>query len=60
MSFVPRNEDPRDYKVCFDKIEQQLGFELTMTVPDGVEEIMAALDDGRFPDSLDARYRNIP
>jgi nucleoside-diphosphate-sugar epimerase len=60
VSFVARSEDPRDYKVCFDKIEQQLGFELTMTVPDGVEEIMAALDAGRFPDSHDARYRNIP
>jgi nucleoside-diphosphate-sugar epimerase len=60
VSFVHRNEDPRDYKVSFDKIRTQLGYEVTMTVPTGIAEVLAALDAGRYPDSFDARYRNIP
>ncbi len=31
-----------------------------MTVPDGIAEIMQALDDGRFGDPYDSRYKNIP
>src|SRR3954465_2061902 len=60
VEFVTRQEDPRDYKVSFAKIRDALGYEVTMTVPLGVEELMAALDDGRFPDAFDGRYRNIP
>jgi nucleoside-diphosphate-sugar epimerase len=60
VEFVTRQEDPRDYKVSFDKIRDALGYQVTMTVPRGVEELMAALDDGRFPDAFDGRYRNIP
>jgi nucleoside-diphosphate-sugar epimerase len=60
VSFVQRSEDPRDYKVSFDKIRSNLGYEVTMTVPSGISELIDALDAGRFPDSFDARYRNIP
>jgi nucleoside-diphosphate-sugar epimerase len=59
VSYVRRDEDPRDYKVSFDKIRERLGFETTMTVPDGIAEVAAALDDGRFADPFDRRYRNI-
>ena len=31
-----------------------------MTVPDGIGEIIAALDAGAFPDPYEPRYRNIP
>ena len=60
VSFVHRDEDPRDYKVSFDKIARVLGFRPEVTVPDGVDEIVAALDDGRFGDPFDGRHRNIP
>jgi nucleoside-diphosphate-sugar epimerase len=60
VSFVPRSEDPRDYKVSFDKVRERLGFETLHTVPDGVSELLAALDDGQFEDPWDVRYRNIP
>jgi nucleoside-diphosphate-sugar epimerase len=60
VSYVKRQEDPRDYKVSFDKIRSVLGFETKMTVPDGIGEILAALDSGRFDDPFDGRYRNIP
>ena len=41
VSYVHRDEDPRDYKVSFDKIRAELGFETLMTVPDGIAEIIA-------------------
>ncbi len=60
VSYVHRDEDPRDYKVSFDKIRSQLGFETLMTVPDGIAEVLDALDAGAFGDPFDGRYRNIP
>src|SRR3954470_16260044 len=60
VRFVRRDEDPRDYKVAFDKIRDVLGFQTEMTVPDGIGEIIAALDAGQLPDAFDARYRNTP
>jgi nucleoside-diphosphate-sugar epimerase len=60
VSYVRRDEDPRDYKVSFDKIKAELGFETLMTVPDGIGEIIAALEAGQFGDPFDGRYKNIP
>lgn len=60
VSFVRRDEDPRDYKVSFERIRVELGFEPIMTVPDGIAEVIAALDAGTFGDPFDARYRNTP
>lgn len=59
VSFVRRDEDPRDYKVSFQKIADRLDYKVTRTVPEGIAELIGALDAGRFADS-DARvYRNI-
>jgi nucleoside-diphosphate-sugar epimerase len=60
VSYVQRNEDPRDYKVSFDKIRAELGFETLMTIPDGIGEILAALDEQAFGDPFDSRYKNVP
>ena len=60
VSFVPKDEDPRDYKVSFDKVKAVLGFETLMTVPDGIAEVAAALSSGTFDDPFDRKYRNIP
>jgi nucleoside-diphosphate-sugar epimerase len=59
VSFVRRDEDPRDYKVSFGKIADRLDYKITRTVPEGIAELIGALEAGRFADS-DARvYRNI-
>lgn len=58
VSYVKRDEDPRDYKVSFDKIKSVLGFETNMTVPDGIAEVAAGLDDELFGDPEDPKYRN--
>jgi nucleoside-diphosphate-sugar epimerase len=60
VSYVKKDEDPRDYKVSFDKIKAELGFETLMTVPDGIAEILAGLDEGKFGDPFDPRYKNVP
>ena len=59
-SYVTKTEDPRDYKVSFDKIKAVLGFETLMTVPEGIAEVMEALEAGQFEDPFDGRYKNIP
>jgi nucleoside-diphosphate-sugar epimerase len=58
VEYVHRNEDPRDYKVSFEKIRAELGFEPENRVPDGIDEIVAALEQHRFGDPYDGRYRN--
>lgn len=58
VTYVHRDEDPRDYQVSFDKIQTQLGFETLMTVPDGIAEVIDGLNAGDFSDPFDGRYRN--
>lgn len=60
VAYVPRDEDPRDYKVSFTRIAEVLGFSPTMTVPDGIGEIAAALDARRFVNPFDRCYTNTP
>jgi nucleoside-diphosphate-sugar epimerase len=60
VSYVHRDEDPRDYKVSFAKVRERLGFEPRMHVPDGVREIAEALEGGTFADPFAAGYRNTP
>ena len=60
VAFVRRDEDPRDYKVSFDKIRAELGFETDLTVPEGIAEVIDALEQNRFGDPFGGRYRNIP
>jgi nucleoside-diphosphate-sugar epimerase len=60
VSFVKRSEDPRDYKVSFDKISSVLGFLTQNTVPEGIGEVIRALSAGAFADPYASRYRNVP
>lgn len=60
VRYVHRDEDPRDYCVCFDKIKNVLGFNITRTVPQGIREIIASLNMGIIENPDDQRYYNIP
>lgn len=55
---VERTEDPRDYRVSFDKIRSALGFQTTRTVPEGIEELVELLRSGAIEDPFAAEYRN--
>jgi nucleoside-diphosphate-sugar epimerase len=55
---VARTEDPRDYRVSFDKIQSQLGFATVRTVPEGIDEVLGLLRSGAIPDPFGDVYRN--
>ena len=55
---VERDEDPRDYRVSFEKIRASLGFETTMTVPQGMDEVLDLLRSGAIADPFGGTYRN--
>jgi len=50
--------DMRDITVSFAKIKRELGFETTLTVDDGIRDLLFALKSGLIRDPLDERYRN--
>lgn len=59
VKYVQKNEDPRDYRVSFDKISSVLGFQTTKSVQDGIEQILLAVSQGLISDPDSAAYRNI-
>jgi nucleoside-diphosphate-sugar epimerase len=59
VEYVSRSEDPRDYKVSFELIKDELGFEPVNRVPTGIEELVGALEEKRFGDPFSPRYSNI-
>jgi nucleoside-diphosphate-sugar epimerase len=58
IEHVHKDEDPRDYRVSFDKIQNQLGYSTTRIVEDGIREIIDAVEQNVFPDPFDDLYRN--
>jgi nucleoside-diphosphate-sugar epimerase len=59
VEYVTRTEDPRDYKVSFERIKNELGYEPVNRVPGGIEELVGALEEKRFGDPFSPRYSNI-
>jgi len=58
IDFVHKDEDPRDYRVSFEKINAQLGFRADRSVSDGIDEVMALVRSGIISDPYAAVYRN--
>ncbi len=58
VNYIEMNEDPRDYRVNFDKIKNELGYTITKTVPDGVKEIYNLLKTGIVTDAFSQKFRN--
>jgi nucleoside-diphosphate-sugar epimerase len=58
VRYVERDEDPRDYKVSFERIRSELDFVPSRPVPAGVDDVLAALEEGRYDDPWAARYVN--
>jgi nucleoside-diphosphate-sugar epimerase len=58
VDYVESTEDPRDYRVNFDKIKNELGYTITKKVPDGVKEIYTLLKTGIVTDSFAQKFRN--
>jgi len=58
VEFVHKTEDPRDYRVSFTRITDQLGFKITRTVARGIEEVAHLVRSNVIGDFGDERYRN--
>jgi nucleoside-diphosphate-sugar epimerase len=55
---VARTEDPRDYRVSFDKIAGRLGFRAERSVSGGIDEVLGLLRAGLVDDPFGGLYRN--
>jgi len=60
IKYVEKKEDPRDYKVNFDKIKKTLGFRISKTVPDGIREIREIIENGLISNPDNQRFYNVP
>jgi nucleoside-diphosphate-sugar epimerase len=58
VEFVHRAEDPRDYRVSFARIAERLGFKITRTVAQGIEEVAHLVRSNVIANFGDGRYSN--
>lgn len=58
VEFVHKAEDPRDYRVCFTRVSSELGFKISRTVAQGIEEVARLVQNKLIRDLGDGRYRN--
>jgi nucleoside-diphosphate-sugar epimerase len=58
VEFVHKTEDPRDYRVSFARITNQLGFKTTRTVAQGIGEIARLVQENVVGNFGDRKYRN--
>lgn len=58
VSFVHKDEDPRDYRVNCDRFQSELGFKPARSVTDTIREIDEAVRTGALFDVDNHRYRN--
>ena len=59
IKYVKKDEDPRDYRVSFEKIKEDLQFSISFTVPDGIRQTIQAINDNFILDPDDPKYKNI-
>ncbi|HEY4759368.1 MAG TPA: NAD(P)-dependent oxidoreductase [Thermoguttaceae bacterium] len=59
VKFVHKDEDPRDYRVSFAKIQEILGFECQQSLENGIREIANLVRDGVIRDFDNPEYKNI-
>jgi nucleoside-diphosphate-sugar epimerase len=58
VEFVHKTEDPRDYRVSFTRITDQLDFRITRTVAEGIGEVAHLVRCNPIGNFGDGRYRN--
>jgi nucleoside-diphosphate-sugar epimerase len=58
VEFVHKAEDPRDYRVSFIRISEQLGFHITRTVREGIAEVSRLVRENVINDFESRSYRN--
>jgi hypothetical protein len=53
------NSDRRNYRVSFDKIRRQLGFQCALSLENGIEELRRAFEERLILDYRDPLYYNL-
>lgn len=59
IKYIDKKEDPRDYRVDFEKIRRELDFKITVKVPQGIKSLLTAIQSGMFVNIDDKKYKNI-
>jgi len=59
IKYVQKEEDPRDYRVSFEKIKDKLNFKITKTVPEGITQIFNIVKFCILSNVDDQKYKNI-
>ncbi len=58
IKYIHKDEDPRDYRVSFNKINSELGFAISKKLSDGIKEIKYLIDNRVILNPDDPKYRN--
>ena len=58
VEFVHKDEDPRDYRVSFEKFARSVEFEAEHTIAEGIDEVHSLLQSGLLDDPYAPAYRN--
>lgn len=59
IDYVDKVDDPRDYKVSFEKMRALLGIELEISIREGVKELEQVLRSGKLDDYADPNFSNL-
>jgi nucleoside-diphosphate-sugar epimerase len=58
LELVKKDEDPRSYRVSFQRIRDTFGFQIERTAADGVAEVKRLIESGALTDYDDGKYVN--
>lgn len=58
VEYVHKTEDPRDYRVSFARIDEQLGYRISRTVEQGIAEVTQMVANNIPGDFRSGRFRN--
>jgi nucleoside-diphosphate-sugar epimerase len=58
VEYVRKTEDPRDYRVTFSRIADQLGYKISRTVAEGIGEVAHLVRENIIKDYSEERFRN--
>ena len=58
IEVIETKQDPRNYKVSFDKIKNKLNFNISKTAEDGIDEILYKIKSGEL-DPMDGQFSDL-
>ena len=59
IHYISKDEDPRDYRVNFDRIKNSLRFKNRKTVTDGINEYIELIKSGTIKEPDSSIYKNL-